>query len=664
MTCFSAEEFGQFTRDPWGTLGQACQLPFHDIEVPFVVALVCVLIVTLFAVAFLWLLISTTTFTWTFSRLARRLRSIRKPDEAMDSPRLEQVSQILGTSRSTRHGWREFAETLITDDRGILNTRPAQDFFPEHEIVEARIHLGFFDAVPALLTGLGLFATFVALYIGLGSLTVPEGSGQIEGIPKFIQALSGKFLSSVLGLFTAVVFTFFKALRIPRAHRVYRRFCEAFDALFQRVTSEDLLRRLNSHSAEQSATLKHLATDISDRFQDGMNENLKPPLERMIDLLQRSLEERSQTFEDMASRLAETFRSNFNQSTNFEFDRVTSALEQTLAMVSRMEDRSAENQRAFQELVTRLDQSTSQLSAKLESAASNLGVTQSQARQALDETVRQVLAANARQAEQGAEQTRSVIESLRTGMSQVMENLERAAGGLQQGGLDAQSKLVAAAEMLTERVSSGASETTQALAGTAQAMIENSTQQSTQIQQRLEMLLDREQGRTELLDQQQAAHREAVRDFGRVMVESKASLESLQFASAGTREAASVLQQAANQIRDIQVNAASTIEAGAEQAREMRATLDANRNLLTEYDRVFRTVDEGLSTAVKRLAEEMVRFQEDATEQLRRQLGVFDDHLGAATDKLGRAVQDLGDRLEDASETIANSVDRARPKPE
>lgn len=662
VKCFAQQSLVKFGEDPWGAMGTSCQLPLLETLVPLVVGLVCVVIVVLFAIAFTWLLVSTGRFTWSFSRLSRRLRKIRSRDEVMDEQKLVLVGDLLGTNRSTRHGWQEFTETLIHEQRGVLNTRPAQDFFPEHEIVEARIHLGFFDSVPSLLTGLGLFATFVALYLGLGGLKVPPGTGQIEGIPDFIQALSGKFLSSVLGLFTAVVFTFVRAFRVPRAHRVYRRFCEAFDSLFDRITPEDLLRRLNEHSAEQSATLKHLATDISDRFSEGMNENLKPPLERMIDLLQRSLEERTQTFEEMASKLADTFRSNFNQTTNFEFDRVTEALEKTVSMVGRMEERAGDSQRGFSDLIGKLGQSTSELAAKLDSAANKLGTTQSDARLALDETVRQILSASAQQTEQNNQQVRAAISSLQSSMGQVLENLEQAAGGLQQGGLDAQSKLLAAAESLSARISTGATDATQALAGTAKAVLDQNAEQSARIQDRLEGLLDREEGRSELLAQQREAQRQAIQEFGRLLFESKSSLEGLQIASAGAREAASIFQQAAGQVREVQANARLLVDASGEQARDMRSVLDSNKNLLGEYERVFRTVDEGLSKAVNALGHELVRFQEDATEQLRRQLGVFDEHLGAATDKLGSAVQDLGERLEDASETIANSVDRAGPR--
>ena len=84
----------------------------------------------------------------------------------------------------------------------------------------------------------------------------------------------------------------------------------------------------------------------------------------------------------------------------------------------------------------------------------------------------------------------------------------------------------------------------------------------------------------------------------------------------------------------------------------MRAVLEANQNLLAEYERVFRGVDEALSKSVKALGNELISFQEDATEQLRRQLGVFDEHLGAATDKIGASFSNVGGKDVNVSRTL------------
>ncbi len=638
-----------------GDVSSGCQFPGIEKPVPLVVGLVCFVIAGLFTISFALLFISTGRFTWRFSRLARKIRKIRKRDEPMSDEHLRELSNLLQRNTSTQHGWREFSETLLHRSRGILNTRPAQDFFPEHELVERNIPLGFFDAVPALLTGLGLFATFVSLYLGLGELTFPE-KGKIVGIEDFVEALRGKFLSSVLGLLTAVVFTFSRSLRVPKAHLIYRTFCQAFDELFTRITPEELLSSLDQQAEQQSATLKHLATDLSERFRAGMDENLRPPLERMIDLLQRNLEDRTQNFEEMAANLAETFRSNFVQSTNFEFDNVTIALEKTLAMVTRMEERSSESQRAFGELIENLNRSTSQLSTRLDSAAASLGTTQSQAREALEVTVRQVLASNARQAEESARSVQGAIESLQVRMTEVISHLEQATGGLRQGGVDAQQRLSAAAEELAQRMSASAVGAAHELAGSARSVIERNAEQASAFQQRLEALMEREGGYAELLGQQREALRGAMREFGQLLQESKGTLDGLQGASVGAREAAVVLQQAADRVREIQGNARSVIEAGAEQARGMQLLVSSNQSLVVEFERVFHTVEEGLSKAVGALTRELVHFQGDATEQLGRQLKIFDGHLGEATGKLGRAVSDLGERLEDASEIIANAV--------
>src|SRR5262245_25385470 len=139
MKCFGQEVVDRFKEDPWSTVNASCQLPFLDTLVPLVVGVVCVVIVALFLSAFIWLVYSSSRFTWSFSRLSRSLRRIRSLDEPMDEQKLQRVGELLVKNRSTQHGWQEFVETLVREERGVLNTRPAQDFFPEHEVVEGRI---------------------------------------------------------------------------------------------------------------------------------------------------------------------------------------------------------------------------------------------------------------------------------------------------------------------------------------------------------------------------------------------------------------------------------------------------------------------------------------------------------------------------------------------
>ncbi|MGH0037117.1 MAG: hypothetical protein ACQGVK_18995 [Myxococcota bacterium] len=652
---------GRVLESPWDSMGTTCVLPLLERDVPFVVGAICILIVVLFLIAWTWLESSTGRFTWSFSRLTKRMRGIRSRDEAMDEAKLEQVEKLLLDHRSTEHGWKEFKETLVHEERGVLNTRPAQDFFPEHEIVEARIHLAFFDAVPALLTGLGLFATFFALYLGLGDLRVPQG-GNIEGVQEFINALSGKFLSSVIGLATAVFFTFRKSFRVPKAHRIYRRFCDAFDALFDRITPEELLRKLSDQAAEQSATLKHLATDISDGFNDRMNENLTPPLMRMIELLQQSVEERSSTFEQMAQNLAETFRSSFSQSTNFEFEHVSQALERTVSLVESMESRSAASQSSFDSLIQSLTASTNELSARLTAAASDLGSTQAEARSALEDTVRRVLEANSRQAEQSGERMERAIASLDERMSSVLLSLEGAASGLREGGVAANAQLMAAAEGLTRELAAGATSTTRTLAGTAEKVMERNASQSAEFQTRLEALLDREEGRADAVSRQLEAQRESVRELERVLGQSSAMLQGLREVSAGFNETGSTLRNAADQVRSVQDAAAALIEASGRNASHMESILNHNRDLLNRYEAVLRQADQSIGNAVSTVAAEILKFEERSTEILRHQLSRYDESLGSATSKLGTQVQELGERLDDAADAISAGLERfSRP---
>ena len=175
---------------------------------------------------------------------------------------------MLGNDKLCAHGWEELKETLVKDDSGselrIWNTRPAEEFFSEEEIVERSLHPRLFRAVPAILTSMGLLTTFIAILIGLDGVHM-EGE-RVDGLPTFINALSGKFASSIIALVLAIVFTLLETRIFRNTHGTYLRFCQQLDSLFPRKTSEELLLELKKDSQEQLAALQHLNTDSQRAF--------------------------------------------------------------------------------------------------------------------------------------------------------------------------------------------------------------------------------------------------------------------------------------------------------------------------------------------------------------------------------------------------------------
>jgi len=109
-------------------------------------------------------------------------------------------------------------------------------------------------AIPASLrkaaaAGIGLLLTFLALFIGLSRLHA-DGR-EIVGIQGLINGLAGKFLTSIVGLIVANLFTLFEKPMVYRLMNAHHSFLNLMDTLFPRKTMEQMLEQLTPVHGQQ-----------------------------------------------------------------------------------------------------------------------------------------------------------------------------------------------------------------------------------------------------------------------------------------------------------------------------------------------------------------------------------------------------------------------------
>ena len=89
------------------------------------------------------------------------------------------------------------------------------------------------------------------MFIGLGKVHA-EGS-EIVGIQGLINGLAGKFLTSIVGLIVANVFTFIEKPMVARLIKAHHTFLGLIDQLFPRKTMEQMLEQLTSIDGQQQS---------------------------------------------------------------------------------------------------------------------------------------------------------------------------------------------------------------------------------------------------------------------------------------------------------------------------------------------------------------------------------------------------------------------------
>jgi hypothetical protein len=97
-----------------------------------------------------------------------------------------------------------------------------REILTEEELIEPFYHASFHQAVPGILTALGLLATFSAILVALSgvSYNAANTAQPVTGIDSLINGLAGKFLSSIIALILSMIFTFVEKKACER--RIYR----------------------------------------------------------------------------------------------------------------------------------------------------------------------------------------------------------------------------------------------------------------------------------------------------------------------------------------------------------------------------------------------------------------------------------------------------------
>jgi hypothetical protein len=167
-------------------------------------------------------------------------------------------------SRTDRNGEEHF---WIADDIGTL--------FNESVVTEG---LDYRKA-SAIITGVGLLATFLAILVAL--LDVRLTNNRIQGLDLLIQGLSGKFLSSVVAVACATALVFFeKGLFKPVRVRA-NTLGGTLRSLLPRLTTSQILLDSHKEIIDHLEALRSRDTGLTMNLSQGLADTIEPALNRM-----------------------------------------------------------------------------------------------------------------------------------------------------------------------------------------------------------------------------------------------------------------------------------------------------------------------------------------------------------------------------------------------
>ena len=115
--------------------------------------------------------------------------------------------------------WREFEETLLIpgedfdgERQVILNTHLTSVHFNQKNILWHKVNMRYYNALPNMLTGLGIVGTFIGLAVGIYIAAPGLNSESINdaknALNHLLSGASLAFITSIVGLLSSLLFSF------------------------------------------------------------------------------------------------------------------------------------------------------------------------------------------------------------------------------------------------------------------------------------------------------------------------------------------------------------------------------------------------------------------------------------------------------------------------
>lgn len=585
----------------------------------------------------------------TLRRVKKQLRTI--PNHDAFNTDFTRIDEVISSERFLKHGWDEFKETLIMPapdkPEPIQNTvRPS--VYLNVDSVAGELQLPFYQAIPNYFVGFGLLFTFLGLVAAI--YFASQGvAGDIQqaksSLGDLLNAATFKFTTSIAGLFSSIVLSFFIRVLVLKVQLYFDRFCQLLEERLIFITPEFLAAQQLAELQKQTVQLERFNTDfaveVAKSLETRLNQSLGTvignaiePMATAIDGMAKNIGEVNQ---DAMEQMVGEFKSSMQGAAGSEMN----ALVQTLTSL----------QDTLQATISGMGQSSGSFGNRLEKAAVHLENIISGASNLMKNSV----AESASQLEKVLGDASQAIrtdsekasEELRSAISEITKEFQ---DGFRKASIHWNEDLLASADGVKEVVDSAGETLAGRVNGAAQQLDEVVTPFATRIKDldgtlntldgRLKAQLDGFDGSVTLL-------MELMENMGQSMVRLRDAGTPIAETAGKFSSAAEQIEATAQEVKQTQ----SHLSDLADSIRDSAKTVQQSWN---SYRERFEKVDDDLSEAFSRIQQGTDAYHGRIIEYVQK----VDEHFKESLNLLGGGIEQLKDTVDD----LTDSADRIARK--
>lgn len=575
-----------------------------------------------------------------FYGLTKKLRAIPPVDKAIDPIGLEPFREVMQQDQTLREPWDEFEETLLfiknetSGTETVHNTRQADEFFKEDAIIGPNINLRWYASLPGIFTSIGLASTFIAILLGLASVHV--NNGDVAGIDGLVNNLSGKFITSIAALLSAVIFTIIEKRLVNNIHQAYQGFIEIFNCRFARMPAERLLQDIRHDIQQQSIAFRQFGTDLSGHLKESLREGMGPMTQRLVEAIEKLELQKSESMETAVGGMLDEFKSKLMGSTSSEFQSLAGTLAQTVALLEQMNQAGQKSQAQTAEMIATFDHLIKRQSAAGEETLSALSNT-------LEGILIKLHDASATSA-----------TSLSQSMATVLERIEQATTNQLNVNAQRTEALMALTQQTVREMQEMLAHSSTTVESTVSGLIDRSSTTSQQTAESMALVIAEQNKTVEAIGAARTHLTEALNTFRDSVQHGADTLRQIENGSKSVSDGLTTIHLVTSKMATIQeyLQALSaSIEGNTKSLTQgMHQVTDRLSRTVSEAERAFGELDKSIGGVLRQVNSNLENYSASVKSHLEKTIAQFDATLTNATKKLGGTVQALEENLENIVE--------------
>lgn len=526
-----------------------------------------------------------------------------------------------------------------------------------------------YHALPGLITGIGLAVTFTAILVALWDVTLDTRNTiePVKGMEGLINGLSGKFLSSVVALFCAVVFTLAERLCGRDLENRLKLALLNLSRAIPVLSLGQLLTEIQEVGMKQATSLSNISSDIVDRFVNVFRDDLAPglatglsaemvqkldptlmqmtetlgDLKRAIEKLEQQKQDSIQgelkgllgglqtALEESLGEMSRSFHESLSGSARAEFGNVQGALQSTTTLLEGMNSHFGELQASLLRVIEKAESTTQdQLQSSREQAEAMTSL--------MNGLMTQIHKAST-----------TNVQAISAQLTMVMEDLGRKVGGLSEDMTNTMRDFVVSSHDAAGKVIEHAGSWSQASAQRLDGVLSSIEARS----------IDFEKAGRSLLDAQATLANTVSQNERALVAFQKAGGEVATYsvALAGQSQDARTLSEQNRQVVDRLRDVSERLKQG---LIEHQGLMKAHDGVLTKYDTSFEDLEKRLQGVLHTVLDGLSKYSATSEKNFRAIVSMTNDTVPKITNVLQSQTDELQEVLEGLTETLEKSLKR------